>query len=235
MKKQWGYSEDAAVTFKTDDNVAGLLSSIIGFIKSILEGIQGIFSKLGDFMDSVANSFSSLFSKLGTWFSDLTSSLAGFFSNLISKIGDFMADVGNAFKTLFQHIIELPGIMWGWIENGLKALFVPDEEYITEYKEKWDSCLSDRFGAIYQSVTLVADYVETLQASSTKSTITMPSTTIDLPDGGSFTFGGFSVRVVPQGFDFLADAVKLAVDIICTFLFVNALKRRFDNILGDRL
>lgn len=201
VKHGWGY-DNSHLTLNVNDNTAGLLSSIIAFIQSILEGVQNIFTKIGDFMTSVANSFSELFSKLGTWFSNLISS-----------------------------IIELPSKIWTLIENGLKSLFVPDETFIQEYKNDWDIVLSDRFGAIYQSVELLIDYVSMVDNEVSKGTITLPSTSIDLPDGAVFTFGGYDVKIVPEGFGFLADAVKFAVDVVCSFAVINALKRRFERVM----
>lgn len=224
LQKQYGFGDNSSVVLKVDDNTSGLLSSIIAFISSILDGVTNIFSKLGDFMSSVANSFTTLFSKLGGWFTDL-----------ISNISSFMSSVGNWFSTLFGHILDLPGIMWGFIEDGLKALFVPDELYIEEYKENWEVLLSDRFGAIYQACDILIDYVKMFDNAVSNNIITLPSISIDLPDNETFTFGGYDVVIVPKGFDFLADSVKLAVDIVCSFLVINSLKRRFECLLGDRL
>lgn len=206
LKKVWGYGDDSTVVLKVDDNTSGLLSSIIEFIKSILEGVQGIFSKIGDFMTSVANSFSTLFSKLGTWFANLIDS-----------------------------IIQLPSKIWTLFENGLKALFVPDDEFIHDYKDNWETVLEERFGAIYQACDIVVEFVSGINFAAIQPSIEIPTVTLDLPDNTTFEFGGYNVLVVPQGFEFLADAVKLAVDIVCSFLVVNSLKRRFEGLLGDRL
>lgn len=219
ITKGYGF-DNSKLVINVDNNVSGLLSSIIGFIQSILQGVQNIFTKITDFMTSVGNWFNDLFSKLGNWF-----------TNLIGSISSFMTSVGNWFSDLFDYIIDLPGIMWNWIENGLKSLFVPDSAYIEEYKEKWDTVLSERFGAVYQVFDLLVTYFENFNVARLQTSITIPSTTIDLPDGAAFTFGGYEVQIVPQGFEFLATVCRTIVDIVCTLLFINTMKRKFDFVL----
>lgn len=158
--------------------------------------------------------------KLISGFSDLASKLTSGFSDLASKLSSVISGITN-----------LPSKLWTLIENGLKSLFVPDETFIQEYKNDWDSVLSDRFGAIYQSVDLLIDYVSMIDNNVSKGTITLPSTTINLPDNNDFTFGGYDVNVVPDGFGFLADAVKFAIDVVCSFAVINALKRRFERVM----
>lgn len=220
ITRGWGYI-DSKLTINGDDNVSGLLSSILAIIQGIIQGLNNIFGKIGEFMDSVGNSFTSLFSKLGAWFSELGDS-----------ISSFMSSVGGWFSSLFQHIIELPGKVWDVFEKGLKALFVPDEEYIQSYKGKWEMLLADRFGGLYEANQLVHHVLNQFTQVSFKSdTVEFPSATIPLPDGNEFTFGGYQVDIVPDGFSYLQEVVKMAVNIICTLAFVFTMKRKFEKLI----
>lgn len=215
VQKGYGY-DNSTLSLNVDSNVSGLLSSIIGFIKSILDGVVNIFEKITDFALSVANSFAELFTKLGNWFTDLFSKL------------------GNWFSDLFQKLIELPSKIWNVFETGLKKLFVPTSDYIETYKDNWDSLMSDRFGALYEVFGVMLDYINAvISGGDNKDTIIMPEVSIDLENGNKFSFGGYNIDLVPDRLEFLADALKFMFDIIFTLGFVNALKRKYDTIIGE--
>lgn len=135
-------------------------------------------------------------------------------------------------KNVYDSIVNLPSKLWGLISDGLKSLFVPSEEYLTQFKNDMDALLSEKLGAIYQVVNLLTEGWDRIQANDSTNTIDFPQVTIPLPDNNEFTFGGQTVAIVPEGFDFLVTAIKLIVGICCTILFVNGLKKRYDDIMG---
>lgn len=129
-------------------------------------------------------------------------------------------------KNIWTGITELPNK----IIEGIKNLFIPSEEDITNMKDKWDTLLSDRFGALYQVTSLISDYASSFKEQS-KNTITFPSISIPLA-GATFEFGGWEVQVVPDGFGIIFDTLKMITSILATMLFINGLKNRFDKIMG---
>lgn len=135
-------------------------------------------------------------------------------------------------KNIFNSIADLPFKIWEFISNGLKSLFVPSEEFLTKFKDDMDTLLSQKLGAVYQVVHLLTEGWDKIQANDTSNTIDFPEVTIPLPDNNEFKFGGQQVAIVPDGFDFLVTAIKTIVGICCTILFVNGLKRRYDEIMG---
>lgn len=152
-----------------------------------------------------------------------------FTSVSLSKVDQtpgLLKNIVDVVKNIWTGITELPSK----IIDGIKNLFIPSEEDITNMKDKWDTLLSDRFGALYQVVDLISDYAAAFKEQS-KNTITFPSISIPLA-GATFEFGGWEVQVIPDGFDTLINALKLIISIVCTFLFINGLKNRFDKILG---
>ena len=62
-------------------------------------------------------------------------------------------------------------------------------------------------------------------------TIEFPQASINL-SGTPFTFGGYSVKIVPEGFGVLVTAIKSIVAIVCTVAFVNGMRKRYDEIMG---
>lgn len=136
-------------------------------------------------------------------------------------------------QNLVTEVKELPGAIGNKIKEAVTDLFIPDAEAIVEQKDQWDELLADRFGAVYEAGSIASDIAEAFVPGETQQIISFPATTFDLA-GAEFVFGGWEIDVVPDGFDFAIDTLKMIINIACTLLFVNALKNRFENTLdGD--
>lgn len=133
----------------------------------------------------------------------------------------------NWLENIANGIINLPQT----IMDGIKGLFVPDAEAMAEYKDQWESLLSQRFGAIYESVQLIDDFASSLSMQGLQDTVTFPSVELDLA-GTLVVFGGWEVDVVPDGFEFLIEVLKKIISIVATLAFVNAMRNKFEGILG---
>lgn len=131
---------------------------------------------------------------------------------------------------LFDAILYIPNLIVDLILDGLSDLFVPTEEFLVSFRDKFDVLFSERFGAVYQSAVLVDDLYDGLTESDEQDSIHFPSTTLSFEDT-DFTFGGYDVKVVPEGFEFLAEICKKAISIVCTILFVNGLKKRYEELI----
>lgn len=148
-----------------------------------------------------------------------------------SEESTWLAKIKNGIDNLKTSINELPTKFWEKIETGLKNLFVPSEQSMTAYKDKWDELLATRFGAVYQVVNIITDSWDSIMAADETDTINFPSATINFSDT-PFTFGGYEVKIVPDGFDILVTAIKSVVAIVCTVAFINGLRKRYDEIMG---
>lgn len=150
------------------------------------------------------------------------SSSSGFFSSIIEWV-----------KGIYNSIMELPTRIATFIGDKLKELFIPTQSQMRAYLNSWDSLLADRFGAMYQVVSLLRDMFNSLIDASTgdvQDTIEIPLTELEF-GGVPFAFGGWEVDIIPDGFDGLVDALKLVVDIVCTVAFLGALRKKFDDIM----
>lgn len=172
---------------------------------SIIGGISNIWEGIQNMWESIK--------ELPT---KITEGLSGFFESL-----------SQGLTSVYEGIISLPQT----IMEGLKNLFVPDPEYMADYQEQWNTLLADRFGALYESVTVVSDFYATFSDTTAKDKLTVPSVTVNLA-GTPFAFGGWDVDLVPDGFDFLVTVCKRIVSILCTLWFINALRNRFERVLG---
>lgn len=153
-------------------------------------------------------------------------------TNEETLLGGILDSLTSGLANVFQAIIDLPAKIWEFIENGLKALFVPDEDYIAGYKDKWEQLLADRLGAVYQVVQITFGAWEDIGTADERNSVSVPNVTIPLPDDCSFSFGGYDVQIVPDGFSGIVETLKLIVGIACTFLFVNGLRKRYDEVMG---
>lgn len=180
-----------------------------GLLKSVIEWLKGIKSKIDDTFTNVSNGF----------------------SNVISNISNGFSDIGESFINLINNILELPSKLWNFISEGLKSLFVPSEDDMSAYKSKWDLLLSSRFGAIYEVGSLITDFADSIIESDKTNKITMPVVSLDSV-GIPFSFGGQDVQIVPNGFNTIVEICKKAISIACTFLFVNGLRKRYDEVMG---
>lgn len=183
-------------SFEVSSEEAGLLKSIINWIKSIIDAITQLPEKI---WEKISGAFQTIF--------------------------DFL-------ENIYAYIINIPSEIWSFIEEGLQKLFVPSESYIMEFKSDIDTLLAEKFGAVYQVVNITLESWDEVLASDETNIVSMPRVTIPLPDNNSFSFGGFDVTIVPSGFEFLATIVKSLVGIICTLLFINGLRNKYDEVMG---
>lgn len=166
-------------------------------------------------LDSIKNGISNLFSSI---------------LELPQKIWSY---ISQGFENLITKIIELPDRLWTTFQDGIYVLFVPDEGFFDDYKEDWDILLNEHLGCVYEVANMGVElFGNIVTPDDPYPYVSLPEVTIPLPDDESFTFGGYEVLVVPEGFEFLAEAVQTIVGIVCVTLFVNGLYKRYEEFMG---
>jgi len=163
---------------------------------------------------------------------DQPSEEAGLLEGIWGSLASGFDNLSQKLQSVVDTITNLPSKIWEFIENGLKSLFVPDEEYIEDYKSRWDTFLADKLGAVYQVVQITYGAWEDISLADTKNEIDFPKVTIPLPDNEKFSFGGMKVQIVPEKFEGIVDTLKIIVGIACTIMFVNGLRKRYDEVMG---
>lgn len=144
--------------------------------------------------------------------------------NLPSLIFGKFSDALTAIKTT---ITELPSK----IANAIKDLFVPRQEYLEDYYDIWENMLATKFGVLYQVGEYLNDGWDRVMESDATDTIYIDEVTIPLPDDCSFSFGGYSVQVVPEGFGVLVSLCKGFTTLSAVLLFINACRKRYDELM----
>lgn len=72
-------------------------------------------------------------------------------TGLLRSIIDFL-------KSIVTGITELPGKIANAIIEGLKSLFIPDEDFLAQWKEEFFTMLKTKFGFIYQCFEFLGDF-----------------------------------------------------------------------------
>lgn len=150
---------------------------------------------------------------LDVWFSDIYDS--------ITLISDTMFIV-------IEFIADLPDM----IVEKLIDFFLPDEQFIADYKDNFDTLFSDHLGALYQSVDAFESLYDSFSAQvDSQDSIEMPVVNVSLA-GTNFSFGGYTVDLIPDKFEPIVNILKTLLGIVATLLFVNMLKKRYEGVVS---
>lgn len=206
------FESDVYVLSGTDpDLTIDIQSEEAGLLSGLLQWVKDLYNKVTDGFTEIISNVSDIFSSLGNWFQELWIK----FENLLNKIS------------------QLPALIWEKIETGFQYLFIPAEG---DWNELWtdiESDLKDRLGVVYEIGEVIFDIGDAVYESGTRKNITMPETTIQLPNNNSFTFGGWTVKIIPDGdFDLLIESVKTIISVIATLAFVNGMVHKYDEVMG---
>lgn len=153
-----------------------------------------------------------------------------------SEESSWLGKIWNQLKTGFSDLVtsikELPSKIWDFIESGLIGLFVPDDGFFKNWFDRmWDLYL-EKTGVMGQCVEAIHRVVDAIAVFEPSDTIELPVVTIPLPEDNEFTFGGYDVKIVPDGFDFLIATVKTVLSIVCTVAFFGGMRQRYDEFVG---
>lgn len=133
-------------------------------------------------------------------------------------------------KKLVDSVKELPAKIGDYIADKIRGLFVPSEEDLLEIIDKFELLLKERFGIAYDANKIIDDLAMSFTYTESKTSVEFPTVTVNLA-GTSFSFGGWQVKLIPDGFEGLADSLKFIVNIVCTLGFVMAICKRWEEVL----
>lgn len=212
--KYYGYGFlPTSLTFEPVSE-SGLLSGIIGVLKSIWETIKNLPSL-------IANALTSLFQ----WIVDSIVAMKDFLGNLLRSIIDGLISLG-------QLLVDALVTLGNFIIDGLKMLFIPDDSFFSEYFDKLYKFFSDKLGFLMAPFNIMIDFINKFLSISDGSgnivikdfvlfdTVLIKATTYDLKSAFNQILGGHY------------NIYYAFVDCIILFGFVNFTKRKFDSIVG---
>lgn len=183
----------------------------------------------------ILNGISSIITTIKDKISNLYNSVVSGFTNVVNSLSQGFTNLGTKLSNLISSILELPKKIWDKIYNGLIELFVPSGEDMVDYRELWEQLLYEKFGALYEVGGIIESIINsiTTQTSTVADSgyITIPKVSLN-SYGIPFSFGGYEVDIRPDGFEFLITICKRVISISCTLVFMNALRKRYERVIG---
>lgn len=142
------------------------LSSIIEYIKGIVQSITELPSKIGTFINSLGdkisgffsnltNNLSTWFSNIGKWFTDLGNNIKTWFTNLINNMSNFFTSLGDRISGFFTTI-------WNNTVEFFTGLFKPSDDYFEKLRDDLDKHMSEHLGFVYTFPKKMLEEVKTV-------------------------------------------------------------------------
>lgn len=217
----------SSVESSINSSTFSIQNSINNMGNSLTRNISQVKTQITQSTNTITTKIDTMSQDIHTGLQNVVESAQQNTQNIINTVTQKVDEVKTGITEVKDSILDLPNK----ISEMLIGLVVPDEQTMIEQRDNWDSLLAERFGAVYESVEVMDSIAAAFQSSAETSTITLPAVTVGLA-GTDFTFGGYDVEVVPEGFDSLVTALKLIIDIVVTLAFINAMKLRYEQLVS---
>jgi len=131
----------------------------------------------------------------------------------------------------------LLGIVEG-ITNALKDLFIPDEEFLDDFKEDMlgtdqePGFLEEHLGGLYQAIEAIGRIFDEFPDAVAATTIDIPVCQVPLA-GETLTLGPYSVPLIVEGIpQIFYDGLKFIIDFLCVAAFLNMCRNKLEIFLN---
>lgn len=132
----YAYFEQTSGIFQRDYTF-----STVAFVFELTSAVSSFNFWLADFTVQEIDPNQEIVDGIGDKVDNQTNQQKGFFEKLGDRIGGFFTD-------LFNNIMD-----------GLKKLFIPDQEYIVRWAQDMQQFLKDHFGALYAPIDIVTRFI----------------------------------------------------------------------------
>lgn len=149
----------------------------------------------------------------------------------VSSISVVVEDEKGLLETIVSYLKNQAMSIGNAIGSVLKDLFIPNADRLEDMIIHAMGDYSTKFGVLADAVDIIDNITSAFTYEDTQSTVRMPEVSVMLA-GAEFTFGGYEVDVVPDGFESIVDILKVLINMVCTVSFVFAMKRRFTEVLS---
>lgn len=154
--------------------------------------------------------------------------------NIFQKIGDILSFINPFSENFFgRKLVEL-------ILDGLKSLFVPSDDFFTNWFDDMNSWLGDRFGILYFPTEIVLDFLNRVGglSSSSSCSLTIPQLKINFFGNEVVVFNGytydFNELLVNDTFKNIHTIYLTVVDVILYLCLIVLAHNAFATVFGGR-
>lgn len=152
--------------------------------------------------------------------------------NIFQKIGDILSFINPFSENFFgRKLVEL-------ILDGLKSLFVPSDDFFTNWFDDMNSWLGDRFGILYFPTEIVLDFLNRVGglSSSSSCSLTIPQLKINFFGNEVVVFNGytydFNELLVNDTFKNIHTIYLTVVDVILYLCLIVLAHNAFSTVFG---
>lgn len=199
------------------DNVSAGIRSFKTTVSNLMEGLKTGQITLGDIFDAGIKALKTVITERLDFVKSAIDALS---TTLVGKMITTCVDIVDSITSIPDNI-----------NAGIRSLFVPDNEFMQDYYSDWNGLLLSRFGALYEVVDLVHNYISSFSDYSENTTLQFPKVSVPLI-GTTFELGGWTVSLVPDGLESFMVWVRLGTDCVATFLFLNGFMKRMNGFFG---
>lgn len=152
--------------------------------------------------------------------------------NIFQKIGDILSFINPFSENFFgRKLVEL-------ILDGLKSLFVPSDDFFTNWFDDMNSWLGDRFGILYFPTEIVLDFLNRVGglSSSSSCSLTIPQLKLNFFGNEVVVFNGytydFNELLVNDTFKNIHTIYLTVVDVILYLCLIVLAHNAFSTVFG---
>lgn len=123
-------------------------------------------------------------------------------------------------------------IILSGIVDDIKGLFIPDDEFLSDWVDDMKDLLEDHLGGLYQAVTLLDTFWDQFQLVTAKQAIDIPACSVPLA-GSTFTLGPYSVPLKVSGLpSVLYDGIAYIIDFLAVMAFIKMCRNKLEIFLN---
>ena len=154
--------------------------------------------------------------------------------SILSKIGDILSYINPFSENFFgKKLIDL-------LIEGLKSLFVPSDDFFSNWFDDFNSWLGDRFGILYYPIEIVLDFLNRFASlnETTECKITIPAMNINFFGNTYTVFNGyvydFNDLLTNDTFKNVHTVYLTIVDVIMYLWLIILAYNSFSEVFGGR-
>lgn len=222
-------------------------------LQEIIDEIKEIPDKIEEWGENIETAIEEIPSKFETWINDVKTAveeLPSKFETWINDIKTSIQELPSKFETWFSElktaIANIPGKIQEWLDNAvqwikdgvlgaIKAAFIPDEAFFTDYFRNLQNSFENRFGVLTYPISVLFRFLNTMLNIGEQEPIF---------SWNSWYYDG--TEVIAAGSYNLSDLVEenetlgniyniylVIVDSILVFFFLSFILRKYRSIIGS--
>lgn len=118
------------------------------------------------------------------------------------------------------------------ILDGIKGLFIPDDDFMDGFKDDMSDLLEDHLGGLYEAEQIMVNAFGRFPEVAAKSEIYIPPATLNLA-GTAFTVGDWHVPLKVSGIPaVLYDGIAFIIDFLCLAAFLRMCRNKLEIFLN---